>query len=253
MQNLTCVGTIAYHIETRTFFPIGCGRWSCEECAQKNARAWALRARTGVELAITEGRGMEFVTLTQPGSISTPEFAYSIMRNQWDTLRRRFPKDTLFMYLCFVEQHPKRRLIPHIHMLTTVQWSKKVWKDIAPACGWGYQIEVKHVGEGDRRTHIPAAQASWYVSKYVAKGDLSKQGMPKGFRRVRASRNWPYPPDKEIVPADAVIVKGRNESVKAYVDRLYLMGFTDAWEGYAHWRDTQNETLPDQLIMIDDE
>lgn len=249
LKNASCVGSIGYDLRYHRFFLIGCGRWDCPNCAPQVAAHWADRARYGLETLVTEGKTAHFVTLTQPGAIKTPEYAYSIMKSQWDKLRRKFPDKELFAYLTFVEQHPKRQLIPHLHLLTTIEWSLKDWKQYAPSAGWGVIVHMKTIGEGSKKTHIPLKTAAHYVAKYVAKGDLSKVGMPKGLRRVRASQNWPRaePGAKEKNPD--ILIKTKNTPVRAWLTMLENVGEESARERYSAWLNSETEEAPDVLVL----
>lgn len=249
IKNAACAGSIGYDLKTRRFFLIGCGRWDCPECAPKVAAHWADRARFGLEVFASEGKTAHFVTLTQPGSIKTPEFAYSIMRSQWDKLRRKFPDKELFSYLTFVEQHPKRKLIPHLHLLTTIDWKLSDWKNYAPSAGWGVIVHMKTIGEGSKKTHIPIKVASFYVSKYVAKGDLSKVGMPKGFRRVRASQNWPRAELVEKGTNPDIVIKAKTTTIRAWLAMLEEIGEIDARRRYTTWLHAETEEAQDSLIL----
>lgn len=86
-------------------------------------------------------------------------------------------------------------------------------------CGFGFEADISQVN---------GPRAARYVAKYASK---QPRAMPRHFRRVRVSRDWPKLP-QPAYELD-VIYRNKRESVKAYVRRVavqtgedygYLMG-----------------------------
>lgn len=163
--------------------PIHCGRWNCPTCEKLNARKWAKRTWNGCQEI---GRPMWFWTLTMPGKIRTPAFAYKALPAMWDSVRKLMQRQQYgaWLYIAFVQGQPQRSFMPHFHVITPDNPRKKggkLWrfKDFAVHYGFGHQAECDPVNsEG----------AAWYVSRYASRGDPH---MPKSFRRVRAGQEWP--------------------------------------------------------------
>lgn len=84
--------------------------------------------------------------------------------------------------------------------------------------GFGYQAT---------ETRVNSHKAAGYCAKYASKVSPKT---PKGFRRVRASRDWAKLPEAEF---PLILVKSRSETVTAYLTRVsevYLLPINDLWE-----------------------
>lgn len=84
--------------------------------------------------------------------------------------------------------------------------------------GFGYQAT---------ETRINSRKAAGYCAKYASKVSPKT---PKGFRRVRASRDWAKLPEAEY---PLILVKSRSETVTAYLTRVsdvYLLPINELWE-----------------------
>jgi hypothetical protein len=105
--------------------------------------------------------------------------------------------------------------MPHFHILCDQQPPTKRGRrgyvtkhgvhDFAVAYGWGYQAKLEIV---------TGSQAAVYIAKYTSKGDPS---MPRSFRRVRCSRNFPALPDLD---GSSLLVPSRTEDVGHYLARV---------------------------------
>jgi hypothetical protein len=73
-------------------------------------------------------------------------------------------------------------------------------------CGFGYQA---------KESLINGAKAANYCAKYASK---TNPATPKGFRRVRASRDWAKLPDYE---GDPLLVRARCELLSDYLLRVH--------------------------------
>ena len=183
---------------------LACGLWSCPRCAQINAFRWSERIRYG--LALWRPRPAYFWTLTLPPWVVTPEVGYRVLPERWDALRNRLQyRVGRWLYAAFVEGHPHRAFIPHLHIISLSQAPERL-KDLAVSSGFGHQA---------KEIEINGKMAASYVSKYA-----SKQGreMPKNFRRVRVSRLWPTLPDP--LYEFKVFPPKPRESLAAYIFRV---------------------------------
>ena len=178
-----CPHSIKAFANDLTITMLPCQRWKCPVCGPIEAWRWARRVRYGIALS---GHTAFFWTLTMPPRIKTAKLAYSLLPGQWSRLREqmRYRVGT-WDYVAFVEEHPRRSFIPHLHVIS-VQPAPERLKDLAVRCGFGYQAK-------DEKLTGPRAAA--YVSKYVTKAG---HAMPVGFRRVRTSQSWPRLPDAEV-------------------------------------------------------
>lgn len=186
--------------------PIRCGQWTCPHCRQVLARQWA--ARTYEAIKATDGA--YFLTFTLWGNIASPTEGYRKIPKLWDRLRKKFQRRLDdWTYIAFCEGQTKTRGgMPHFHVLTDQYPFTARVKDLAVSCGFGYEAEKEAVSE---------RKAAYYVSKYVSKGDPA---IPKGFRRVRTSQDFPKLP--ETPPPAPVIVRARNESEFDYLVRCSI-------------------------------
>jgi len=189
-------------------FPVRCKKWSCKVCAPINALHEAIKTANGVYALHAAGLRAKFVTITQPGSVKTPEFAYAIIDNQWDKFRNRWQywakaQGVPNMYAAFVEGQSRRSDMPHFHIIATSMPSQDKVRDWSTSSGLGYQADVQWIG-----AH---AGVAWYVSKYSTKGS-DAQYIPKNFRRVRYSQDWPNMCFQADFLEDQSVVKLPRES-----------------------------------------
>lgn len=210
-----CALTWAYILETGTFVPVRCDQWNCEYCRKIKALRLAKRAMTGVSAMTGKPR---FWTLTLPGKIRTAEFGYKILPGNWDTFRKKVQRQNPnFFYFAVVEGQPYRDNMPHFHILTDARLAsknstsaeKRALKLTAIQSGFGHQAKCQDV-TGD--------QASYYVSKYTSKGDPA---MPKGFRRVRTSQDWPEEPEYPVT--GTLIVWSIKDTLAYWMHYLTLL------------------------------
>lgn len=185
---------------------LACDRWGCPYCQKVVAWRWSERVRFGIEL--WKPRTAYFWTLTLPAWVHYPKTGFRILPGLWANLRQSIRRDLgEWPYVAFVECHPHRALIPHFHIVS-LRWEPRRLKDLAVHSGFGYEA---------KSFQITSKGAAIYVSKYC-----SKQGyaMPKNFRRVRASYDWPKLPDPGY--GKRVLYRKPRESVKAYVRRVAI-------------------------------
>jgi len=156
-----------------------CDSWACEECRERMAGNWALRAEIGVRALKEKGDKVDFVTITSHEKL--PDFASTerVWRDAWgklyNALKRQKPD---LCYMIVPEKHKDGRM--HVHALWNAEVTQRWLKTNARKRGLGYQCKVISV------SHQGYAQK--YIVKYVGKslGDST----PAHFRRVRVSNNW---------------------------------------------------------------
>jgi hypothetical protein len=209
-----CMATVGVSANG-TVFPIRCKRWSCPICAPINALREAIKTANGVNKLRESGLVSKFATVTQPGSIKSPEFAYSIIDNQWDKFRNRWQywakKVGLpNMYAAFVEGQSRRSDMPHFHIIGTSLPGSEAMKKWAVKSGFGFEADVQDIQ--------PNSGIAWYVSKYSTKGS-DAQYIPKGFRRVRYSQDWPKMEWRSDALEGEAIVRMPRETYPAWIIR----------------------------------
>lgn len=183
---------------------MACDQWSCPYCQRILAWRWAERVRYGI--ALRTDCEPWFWTLTLPAWVETPEVGYRVLPDRWAHLREKLRwAFGRFTYAAFVEEHPQRNLIPHFHIIT-FQPSPRRLKDLAVSAGFGFEAKERE---------ICGPEAVRYVSKYVSK---QGQAMPRGFRRVRVSQDWPRLPEPTY--EFAVYPQKSGETLSAYVYRV---------------------------------
>lgn len=160
-----------------------CDSWNCVECARRMADGWIMRAQIGVRQFITDGRVVDFVTITSHEKLTSFEATQSVWRKSWPVLYAALKrKNADLQYFIVPERHKDGRM--HVHALWTAGVRERWLKDNARSRGFGYQAKVKRI---ETPTH-----AVRYVTKYVGKslGD----DVPKRTRRVIVSQGWPEIP-----------------------------------------------------------
>lgn len=209
-----CVGTYGV-TRIGDVFPVRCGSWDCDVCAKINALHWAIKVRQGIKELTAKGEEIRFWTITLKG-IKTPEYAFKILPHAWDKLRNRIQYDCRksnkrFVYCAFVELHKTE--IPHFHVITTLTYSEREARKLATASGFGHQLKVEKARS--------AGGLAWYISKYTSKSS-GKANMPKNFRRVRHSEDFPLGKLRVEESGDmGAVVKQHSESVKSWLARVH--------------------------------
>lgn len=190
--------------DTGQCVPIFCGQWACDHCAIRLAHKWAAIARHGIKI---EARPAYFWTLTMGRKIKKAKYAYAKLPKMFDALRkamqRRYGK---WLYIAFVEGQPKRGNMPHFHIITFEKSPTKRLKDFVTKFGFGFSAT---------QTEITGRKAAGYVAKYATK---QNPDTPKGFRRVRAARQWPKRPKR--AKFDELIVMSKKENLTEYFTRV---------------------------------
>jgi len=166
-----------------------CKLWSCDYCAELNKEFWIHQATRGAILITTEGRKIQFVTLTSR-PYATPTTGLYFLKKNWPLLNRKLKYHTdkwraalgyEWAYFMVPEHHKSG--VVHCHLFAATHYDTvKSWKDFAFSSGFGWRVDVQPL--------ITPEQAASYVAKYLHKGHGAEQ-WPKGFRRVRHSQNWP--------------------------------------------------------------
>lgn len=233
----TCAATIGCTSQGNVF-PIRCKRWDCETCAAINARIHAVRVASGIYAMITAGVVPQFVTLTLPGKIRR-QWAFDRLADMWSTMHDKWhyeltKRDSIKLkeltedvegklvfdyaseqpltYAAFVEL--QGRGVPHFHIVTSYSPKTETLRKMAVKSGLGFEIKTERVKS--------KAGVAWYISKYAGKTQ-GKMGLPKGFRRVRYSRDWPGMKLKIDNDEDDIdkIIKHFDESVDEFIHRAH--------------------------------
>lgn len=241
-----CPSTVAFNSMGNTTY-IFCGTWACPRCRSRIAGRWAKRTELGLASFAETGEGDAwFLTLTLGSLYRTPQEGYAAIPRLWDTTRKAYQRYYgSFTYLAFVEGQAKRGGMPHFHIVTPVEPPTKRGRlgyvtrrgvhDFAVAYGWGYQAKLELV---------TGSQAAVYVSKYTSKGDPS---MPRNFRRVRASRDFPKLPDLDGL---RLLVPSRGEDIDHFIDRVSFETGVNQDDLYPRWAAAQRE-LPAEREQTD--
>jgi len=184
---------------------LSCNQWKCPYCSHVLAWRWSCRVRYGIDLWNLDTFHW---TLTLPGEIYSSNFAFKVLKSAWDNLRKQCQRKLpYFHYASFVEIHPHRSGIAHLHVVT-MHWCPGRIKDFAHHAGFGYEAT---------ETTISGMRAALYVAKYTSK---QGQGMPRRFRRVRLSQSWPKLP--KTVPEMRVFPPLPRESIWDYLVRVSM-------------------------------
>jgi hypothetical protein len=222
---------------------IPCGQWSCRKCAKRLARRWAVRVRKHIENQPKKrNTKYYFVTLTLGSKYRNAAQGFTAIRRLWDKLRKRFQRAYPdWQYVAFVEGQPKRGGMPHFHIISDRpplakrnskgEITKHNLHNWAVEMGWGHQADL------DLLTGTKAAS---YVAKYATK---QHPATPKGFRRVRASRDWtklPNDPDRRL------LVPARGEDIAHFILRVHEATGLPAEQLYSAWAEAQQMLVVEQ-------
>jgi len=217
--------------QTVLFRP-ACKMWNCPHCGAKNAQKAVLTGLKGFKVFSDAGLKIDFVTVTSHEKLDAAA-SLAVLPLAWNKLNRRIKRAAQVApeYFAIPEQHADGRW--HLHALTTARLPKKWWKDNARACGLGYQSDVKEV--------TAAGGVAAYIAKYQGKM-LQSTNIPKGFRRVRASKGWPdLPPLPQSenwaffsVPRD-VPMSHEVESYQAMGYAVILADENSSWDWLEMW------------------
>jgi hypothetical protein len=190
--------------EQADIISLACDQWGCDYCSKILAWRWAQRVRYGIALRIDHEPW--FWTITLPPWVPDAATGYKILPSRWKSLRQTLLRaNRNFLYAAFVEGHPHRAFIPHLHIITFDPAPERL-KDMVVHAGFGYQA---------KEIEINGKMAISYVSKYASK---QGQGMPRNFRRVRISRHWPALPAPDY--ALKVYPIERREALTSYLRRM---------------------------------
>jgi len=183
---------------------LACDQWNCDYCRTILAWRWAQRVRYGI--ALRTGKEPWFWTITLPGWVHDAKTGFQILPARWRALSQTLKRaNRNFLYATFVEGHPHRNYIPHLHIITFDPAPERL-KDMVVHAGFGHQA---------KEIEINGKVAVNYVTKYASKAGA---GIPRNFRRVRISRHWPKLPSPEyelkVYPIE------RGEALSAYLRRM---------------------------------
>jgi len=193
-----------------------CKQWSCEYCADKNARTWQYWL---IKRLPEVSQDWYFVTLTASPDTRTTIASLHNIRSNIDRLikrvRRVFGKEHI-QYARTFELHPTSDAV-HVHFIMTGltpyvvngfsvkhrpmslgvltrkgrsgTWTVQTWfKKTCQALGMGYIADVQHI-EGD------TAKVAFYVTKYLTK-EQGRLNMPY-LRHVQVTQGIGSPEFEE--------------------------------------------------------
>lgn len=192
-----------------------CGKWDCQHCRPFNAGKWAQVGKFAVAYGQAGRLPVSFWTFTLGSKYKSTADGYKALPRLWDNLRKTLQRYYgKFDYMAVVEEQPKKRKMPHFHVLAfcaiPAGYSKRrdpnKWiKDFGVKMGFGHQCEQKPVDD-----HLVVV----YLVKYLSKDG---QGMPANFRRMRLSHTFPRPPEQARQP---YIVRSFGELIQDYLLRV---------------------------------
>lgn len=187
-RNVTVFGKHHQEMKAILFNP-RCKQWSCDYCAEMNKEYWIHQAIRGTLIITSEGREVQFVTLTSRG-YATPNSSLYFFKQNWPKMNRRVKYHTNkwreyagieWAYFLVPEHHKSG--VAHFHILAATHIEHKTfWTKWAWQTGFGYIVDIDPL--------ISPERAGTYVSKYLHKG-VGAEEWPKGFMRIRHSQNWP--------------------------------------------------------------
>lgn len=194
-RNVTVFGKNSTE-KTALLFNPRCKTWNCDYCAELNKDFWIHQAMRGVLVITSEGRDVQFVTLTSR-PYATPTTGLYFFKQNWPKLNRKLKYHTdkyrgnlgyEWAYFLVPEKHKSG--VVHCHILAaTLYNTESSWKDFALKSGFGWKVDVQPL--------VSPAKAASYIAKYLHK-DAGKEAWPPGFRRVRHSYNWPVAQEKPL-------------------------------------------------------
>lgn len=216
-----------------------CKMWSCPACAQTNSRLWKARTFHAISTLVDDYSKLYFLTLTSHESL-TAEQSLWVWPKAWKKLsmraRRAKPKG---LYCMIPERHTDGRL--HTHSIDTFGLTTRWWKDNGRSCGLGYIDEEDEIKSAEGAAH--------YVGKYLVKQLLTD--WPKGFRRVRTSRDWPKLPPYPTNPDWKFELAPKFTSKARITDYFGVLGYDVQWctDAVGAWQivnpvESGTETLP---------
>lgn len=217
--------------KTVVFFHPRCKQWNCPACAPKNAYKAVLRGFNGSTLMTTAGLPLHFLTVTSHEKLS-PAASLAVLPKAWNKLNRRVKREAAAPeYYAIPEQHKDGRW--HLHAIITAKMSRKWWKDNARECGLGYQSDVKEV---QQLGGIP-----YYIGKYITKA-LENGDLPRHFRRIRTSANWPKLEAPQPLEGWEFMTVPRENSLQVEIERYRSSGHdciiadeVSSWDWMKNW------------------
>jgi hypothetical protein len=120
------------------------------------------------------------ITLTSHSKL-TANGSVAVFRDAWPNLRKRAKRLQNGMAYAMIPERQKNGRI-HVHALSDSHLGTRWWKDNGAEVGLGWRNEEEPVRD--------LWKAAYYANKYLNK-ETATTAWPKGFRRVRCSRNWP--------------------------------------------------------------
>lgn len=209
------------------FFRPRCKQWTCPACAAVNRALWTMRAYKGSKDILESGESLFFMTVTSHETLS-PDQSVWVWPDAWGKLRDRmkYRAGGVFYYLMIPEHHSDGRL--HVHAIESAGVSKTWLKKAARKSGLGYM-------DDEGKLNTPASGAS-YVTKYLTKS-MEHAHWPRGFRRIRTSRNWPELDEPPTPEGWQFVPLPQKEQLSDELSRYADLGFhVEVMDNYAAWK-----------------
>jgi hypothetical protein len=224
------------------FFRPRCKSWRCPACSKVNKALWAIRAYEGSKAIMECEKPLFFMTVTSHEKLTADQSLW-VWPSAWGQLRDRmkYRAGGVFFYIMVPEHHLDGRL--HVHAIESAGVGQSWLKSAARESGLGYMDEEKPI-------KTPQGSA-WYVSKYLGKS-IEKTDWPKGFRRVRASRNWPKLPEQPMPEGWQFAPLPKGEALQAEVDRYEIAGYrVEVLNHISAWDFILTENYEGEVPLID--
>lgn len=197
------------------FFRPRCRSWRCPACAKVNKALWTIRAHEGAKSIMECEKPLYFMTVTSHEKLTADQTLW-VWPSAWGKLRdkMKYKAGGAFYYLMVPEHHEDGRL--HVHAIESAGVGRTWLKRAARESGLGYM---------DDETLLKSPRgAAHYTSKYLGKS-LECCDWPKGFRRVRASRNWPKLPEQPLPEGWNFTPLEKSIPLQSEIDRYEIDGW----------------------------
>lgn len=188
-----------------------CNQWSCETCSKMLQSKWRNHL---LKVAVRLSDDWTLITITAPANAHYDMISLKVIMVNFDRFSKRLQRHfKRFEYIRVYEQHKTGEF--HCHILCGVKISTTAsdWKIInekeyyrgehykevkkaAIECGMGYILDVRPL-EDKTCQSMSSVYAIRYISKYLTKN--MGAAMPKGTRRIQASRKIGSPKTKSAL------------------------------------------------------
>lgn len=216
-----------------------CNHWDCPRCGEMRAKHEYGRIVNGAKI-IGESHTLYFYTFTCRGkslSLETAQRDYLLWTNRLlSTMRARAKAEGGFW--CYVQvTERQKRGHPHSHLLMcwlpgdAIRRMDSKGKPYYYSKWFNSAHSKSGLGTQSRVTPVASVEAvSRYIAKYLFK-DAQFTLMPKGWKRVRYSQNFPKALERQVDETSITFPLLKHEDWR----RAELSGATFACEDMAVW------------------